>query len=97
NTSTLSLHDALPILQLTDSHLYMTDRQSFKNHRAKTMQRARAIRQEDKLERRRDILAAAEQLFLGRPEGLASMDELAEAAGVAKDRKSTRLNSSHDQ
>lgn len=48
------------------------------------MQRARAIRQEDKIERRRDILSAARELFLSRPEGLASMDELAQATGVAK-------------
>ncbi|HJY79103.1 MAG TPA: TetR/AcrR family transcriptional regulator [Burkholderiales bacterium] len=46
--------------------------------------KARALRDEDKLERRRQILNAAERLFMGRPEALASMDELAEAAGVAK-------------
>src|SRR5215510_9009481 len=46
--------------------------------------KARALRDEDKLERRRQILDAAERLFMGRPEALASMDELAEAAGVAK-------------
>lgn len=46
--------------------------------------KARATREVDKLERRREILDAAERLFLERPEGLASMDELAEAAGVAK-------------
>jgi AcrR family transcriptional regulator len=46
--------------------------------------RARATREEDKFERRREILDAAERLFRERPEGLASMDELAEAAGVAK-------------
>jgi AcrR family transcriptional regulator len=48
------------------------------------IQRARATRDADKLERRQEILNAAERLFLSRPEGLASMDELAEAAGVAK-------------
>jgi AcrR family transcriptional regulator len=46
--------------------------------------KTRALRDEDKLERRREILDAAERLFRSRPEGLASMDELAEAAGVAK-------------
>lgn len=46
--------------------------------------RARATREEDKVERRREILDAAERLFRERPDGLASMDELAEAAGVAK-------------
>jgi len=46
--------------------------------------RARATREEEKLERRNEILAAAERLFSERPDGLASMDELAEAAGVAK-------------
>ena len=46
--------------------------------------RARATREEDKVERRREILDAAERLFRERPEGLASMDELAELAGVAK-------------
>lgn len=51
---------------------------------ANALHRTRAIREEDKLERRRDILGAAEKLFLSRPEGLASMDELAVAAGVAK-------------
>jgi AcrR family transcriptional regulator len=53
-------------------------------HSAHPLQRTRAVREEDKLERRRDILSAAEKLFLARPEGLASMDELAGAAGVAK-------------
>ncbi|MFL6649337.1 MAG: TetR/AcrR family transcriptional regulator [Sulfurifustaceae bacterium] len=48
------------------------------------IQKARAVRQVDKLERRREILDAAERLFLAKPEGLASMDELAVAAGVAK-------------
>lgn len=42
------------------------------------------MRDEDKLERRREILDAAARLFLARPDGLASMDELALAAGVAK-------------
>jgi len=46
--------------------------------------RARATREEDKVERRREILDAAERLFRERPDGLASMDELAEQAGVAK-------------
>jgi AcrR family transcriptional regulator len=46
--------------------------------------RTRAVRAEDKLERRQDILDAAERLFRTRPEALASMDELAAAAGVAK-------------
>ena len=46
--------------------------------------KTRAIRAEDKLERRREILDAAERLFRSRPEALASMDELAAAAGVAK-------------
>lgn len=48
------------------------------------IQKARAVRDDAKLERRREILDAAERLFLARPDGLASMDELAEAAGVAK-------------
>lgn len=46
--------------------------------------KTRATRDEDKLERRNEILDAAERLFLERPEVLASMDELAEAAGIAK-------------
>jgi AcrR family transcriptional regulator len=46
--------------------------------------RARATREEERLERRNEILAAAEKLFSERPDGLASMDELAAAAGVAK-------------
>jgi len=46
--------------------------------------KTRAVRTEDKLERRREILDAAERLFRSRPEALASMDELAAAAGVAK-------------
>lgn len=46
--------------------------------------RTRAVRAEDKLERRHEILDAAERLFRSRPEALASMDELAAAAGVAK-------------
>lgn len=48
------------------------------------IEKARAIREEHKLERRQEILDAAERLFLSRPDGLASMDELAVAAGVAK-------------
>jgi len=46
--------------------------------------KARATRDEDKLERRREILDAAERLFREQPERLASMDQLAEVAGVAK-------------
>ena len=46
--------------------------------------RARATREEEKFERRNEILDAAERLFTERPDGLPSMDELAEAAGVAK-------------
>lgn len=48
------------------------------------IQKARAVGEMDKRERRREILDAAERLFLAKPEGLASMDELAVAAGVAK-------------
>jgi len=46
--------------------------------------KARAIRDEDKQQRGNAILDAADELFRSRPEGLASMDELAEASGVAK-------------
>jgi AcrR family transcriptional regulator len=46
--------------------------------------RTRAVRAEDKLERRHEILDAAERLFRSRPEALASMDQLAATAGVAK-------------
>ncbi|MEW5864905.1 MAG: TetR/AcrR family transcriptional regulator [Pseudomonadota bacterium] len=46
--------------------------------------KARALREEDKQQRRQEILDAAERLFCARPDGLASMDELAEAAGLAK-------------
>jgi AcrR family transcriptional regulator len=46
--------------------------------------KSRANREQGKLERRNEILDAAERLFGSRPEGLPSMDELAEAAGVAK-------------
>jgi AcrR family transcriptional regulator len=46
--------------------------------------RARASREEEKLERRKEILDAAHRLFADRPDGLPSMDELALAAGVAK-------------
>ena len=46
--------------------------------------KARATRDQDKLDRRREILDAAGRLFLSHPEGLANMDELAESAGVAK-------------
>ena len=46
--------------------------------------RARATRDEDKLERRREILDAAERLFREHADSVASMDQLAEAAGVAK-------------
>jgi AcrR family transcriptional regulator len=46
--------------------------------------RARATREEEKIERRNEILDAAGRLFAERPDGLPSMDQLAEAAGVAK-------------
>jgi len=46
--------------------------------------RSRATREEEKLERRNDILDAALRLFHGNAEGFGSMDTLAEAAGVAK-------------
>jgi AcrR family transcriptional regulator len=46
--------------------------------------KVRAVSVEDKLERRNEILDAAERLFSERPDGLPSMDELAEAAGVGK-------------
>jgi AcrR family transcriptional regulator len=46
--------------------------------------RARATREEEKFERRNEILDAAERLFAERPDGLPSMEELAVAAGVAK-------------
>ena len=46
--------------------------------------RARATREEEKIERRNEILDAAERLFAAQPDGLPSMDELANAAGVAK-------------
>ena len=46
--------------------------------------RTRATREEEKVERRNEILDAAGRLFAERPDGLPSMDELAEAAGVAK-------------
>lgn len=46
--------------------------------------RARATREEDKLERRNEILDAAERLFWDHPDGLPSMENLAQAAGVAK-------------
>lgn len=46
--------------------------------------KARALREEDKQRRRQEILDAAERLFRERPDGLASMDELALAAGLAK-------------
>ena len=49
-----------------------------------TRTQTRAVRTEDKLERRREILDAAERLFRDQPSALASMDELARAAGVAK-------------
>jgi AcrR family transcriptional regulator len=46
--------------------------------------RTRATRDEDKLERRNEILDAARRLYAEQPDGLPSMDALAEAAGVAK-------------
>ncbi len=46
--------------------------------------RTRALHESDKLERRAEILDAAEGLFLARRDGLASMEQLAQAAGVAK-------------
>jgi AcrR family transcriptional regulator len=46
--------------------------------------KTRAVRAVDKLERRNEILDAAERLFLEQPEAVASMDELAQAAGIAK-------------
>jgi len=46
--------------------------------------KVRALREEDKQRRRQEILDAAERLFRERPDGLASMDELAMAAGLAK-------------
>ena len=47
------------------------------------IEKLRATRDSDKLERRGEILDAAERLFIERPSGLASMDELAQASGVA--------------
>lgn len=44
----------------------------------------RAIAQEDKEERRGDLLDAAEALFLEHPDRMASVAEVAQAAGVAK-------------
>lgn len=46
--------------------------------------KARAVSAEDKLERRNEILDAAQRLFHDNPEGFGSMDALAEAAGVGK-------------
>jgi AcrR family transcriptional regulator len=46
--------------------------------------KARAVREEDKLERRNEILDAAERLIAGHVDGLPSMDQLAASAGVAK-------------
>jgi AcrR family transcriptional regulator len=47
--------------------------------------KARAMRDEDKLEKRQQILDAAEKLFLAaQPKGTLNMDELAETAKVAK-------------
>jgi AcrR family transcriptional regulator len=46
--------------------------------------KARAVSAEDKLERRNEILDAAQRLFHDNPEGFGSMDALAEAAQVAK-------------
>jgi AcrR family transcriptional regulator len=46
--------------------------------------RARAVSAEEKLERRNEILDAAQRLFHANPEGFGSMDALAEAAKVGK-------------
>lgn len=46
--------------------------------------RARAVSAQDKLERRNEILDAAQRLFHENPEGFGSMDALAEAARVGK-------------
>jgi len=46
--------------------------------------RARAVSAEEKLERRNEILDAAQRLFHENPEGFGSMDALAEAAKVGK-------------
>lgn len=46
--------------------------------------KARAIHAEDKEERRHDILDAAERLLLTHPQRIASVDEVAAEAGVAK-------------
>lgn len=46
--------------------------------------KARALSAEDKLERRNEILDAAQRLFHGNPEGFGNMDALAEAARVGK-------------
>ncbi|MDH4093992.1 MAG: TetR/AcrR family transcriptional regulator [Betaproteobacteria bacterium] len=46
--------------------------------------KARAVSAEDKLERRNEILDAAQRLFHENPEGFGSMDALAEAARVGK-------------
>lgn len=46
--------------------------------------RTRAVSDQDKRERRREILDAAERLFQRRADRLASMDELAQAARLAK-------------
>jgi AcrR family transcriptional regulator len=46
--------------------------------------KVRATREEDKLERRNAILDAAAGLLISRPDSLASMDDLAAEAGVAK-------------
>ena len=44
----------------------------------------RAVAEEDKEERRNALLDAAEALFLEHPDRMASVAEVAEAAGVAK-------------
>jgi len=46
--------------------------------------KVRAVSAEDKLERRNEILDAAQRLFHENPEGFGSMDALAEAARVGK-------------
>lgn len=48
------------------------------------IEKLRAIRDSDKNERRKEILDAAERLLVERPSGLASVEELAQASGIAK-------------
>jgi AcrR family transcriptional regulator len=51
---------------------------------AKAAPRTRAMGSEDKEERRRAILDAAERLYLRHPDRMASVSEVAEVAGLAK-------------